>query len=176
VAGKVLLAILANVALLAAFVFGVVGLIAGIAEQHAANNTYVVTLATPGDDCGANTVAFDASGNVLSCTTVGLPSTDSVASFPGFTDAQDQQITDLAQRLGADGGLSDAGLAQIQQQVDKIAATVPADKKPHYDEGVSVEPLWGAWLAVVGGVLLASSLVIFRLMIRRQRPRRRNRI
>jgi hypothetical protein len=171
VAGKVLLAILGAFAMIATFAFGVMGVIAGIGEQHAANNTYVVTIATPGDDCGANKVAFDVSGNVLGCSAPGLSTGDSVARFPSFTDAQDQQITDLAHQLGA-SGLSAGGLAQIQQQVDKIAATVPAGQKPHYDEGVSVEPLRGGWLAVVGGVLLASSVVIYRLIFRRQRRRR----
>lgn len=149
--------VLLVVVLLAAvglFMFGVPALIAGIAEQHAANNTYVVTIATSGDDCGANQVSFDAGGNVLTCESPGMYSTDPVAHFAGFTDAQDQRITDLAHKLGAANELSGAGLAQLQQQVDKIAATVPDAKKPHYDEGVSLGPLWGAWLAVTGGAAL----------------------
>lgn len=170
--GKVLLLLLGVLAMMAAFVFGLMGLIAGIAEQHAANNTYVVTIAAPGDDCGANKVAFDGSGNVLGCSTAGVPLSDPVARFAGFSDAQDQQVTDLAHRVAANG-LSNAGLARIQAQVDKIAETVPADKKPHYDEGVSVEPLWGGWLAVVGGVLLVSSVVAYRLTTGRARRRRR---
>lgn len=143
---------LANLVALAAFAVGLAAVVAGIGEQHAADRTYVVTIAAPGDDCGANKVAFDVSGNLLSCANPVVPPSDTVARFPGFTDEQDQQITDLAHQIGANDNLSDAGLAQIQQQVDKFAATVPDAKKPHYDEGVSVEPLWGAWLAVVGGL------------------------
>jgi hypothetical protein len=79
----------------------------------------------------------------------------------------DQRITDLAHRLGAADNLGGAELAVIQQQVDKIAATVPEDKKPHYDEGVSVEPLWGASLAVVGGFMVVSSVAWFRFGVRR---------
>jgi hypothetical protein len=149
---RILLSVLANLVALGAFVLGAVAVVAGIAEQHAANNTYVVTIATSGDDCGANKVAFDVGGNLLSCANPVVPPSDTVARFPGFTDEQDQQITDLAHQIGANGSLSDAGLAEIQTQVDKFAATVPEAKKPHYDEGVSVEPLWGAWLAVVGGL------------------------
>jgi hypothetical protein len=157
------------VALLSMGVAGATAIVVGIAEQHAAENTYVVGLSRPGADCGSGAVGFDVSdGAVLSCELAGFPAGSDVADFPGFSDAQNQEVTDLAKQLGGDG-LSTADQQQIQGLVDQFAATVPAAQRPHYDEGVSVEPLWGAGLAWVGAAALAVSVLVHVLVLRRRR-------
>lgn len=77
------------------------------------------------------------------------------SGFPGFTNTQDQQVTDLAQQLGSNGGLSVADHLQIQRLAGSLAATVPESRRPHNDEGVSFELLWGASLVWGGGAVVA---------------------
>lgn len=70
----------------------------------------------------------------------------------------------LAKDLGADG-VSAAEQQRIQQLVDKFAATVPEAARPHYDEGVSLGPLWGAGLAWTGvGVVVVCVLACFAIL------------
>lgn len=169
------LVFLAVLCLAALFCYAGAGVFAGIAERHAANHTYVAGFARPGDDCGAAEVSFDVSdGEVLSCepygVTGGLGSGE--ADFPGFTDRQNQDVTDLALRLGR-AGLSRADRRRIQDRVDRYAATVPASRRPHYDEGVQYYgPLWGAGLAWAGGGAMVGSCVLIGLIMFGTRRRR----
>ncbi|QUQ70365.1 hypothetical protein JJ691_81410 [Kutzneria sp. CA-103260] len=141
-----------------------VAVIAGFGEQRAADNTYVVGFAHTGDDCGPEAVSFDVvDGAPLGCEPAAIPAGGpSRANFPGFTDEQDRQVTDLAAQLGAEG-LCPAEQQQIQRMVDGFAATVPESRRPHYDEGVSVEPLWGAGLAWTGVGVLIACVVVYSL-------------
>lgn len=145
------------------FAYGGAAVFVGIAEQHAANHTYLAGFAHPGDDCGAAEVSFDVSdGEVLSCEPRGVSGVigPDEADFPGFTDKQNQDVTDLARRLGS-GGLSPADRRRIQDRVDRYAATVPASRRPHYDEGVrDYGPLWGAGLAWAGAGAVATPFVV----------------
>lgn len=143
------------------FVFGGSNVLVGIAEQHAANHTYVVDFRHSGDDCGPGAVTLDVTdGEPLSCEPANLHPISVQVDFPGFPDARNEEIAGLAHRLGRDG-LSASEQRRIQRRVDQIAATVPDSRRPHYDEGVSMEPLWGAGLAWTGaGAILVSLLVV----------------
>ncbi|HVV23721.1 MAG TPA: hypothetical protein VHF06_30080 [Pseudonocardiaceae bacterium] len=152
--------------------FGAVSIVVGFAEQHAADDTYVVGFANPGADCGEGAQSFDvATGAALSCVPEGAGAGSDRADFPGFTDAQNDQVTQLAKDLGADG-LSLADQQRLQHLVDTLAATVPPARRPHYDEGVSLEPLWGAALAWVGGGTVVVCVLCFVLVLRSAGMRR----
>jgi len=146
---------------------GGVSILIGIAEQHAADQTYVVGFSHPGAECGSGAVSFDVTnGEPLSCVPAGVLPMSDKTNFPGFTDAQNDEVTVLAKQLGTDR-LSTADRQQIQRRVDQISATVPAARRPHYDEGVSLGPLWGAGLAWVGAAALATSALVIVLVLRR---------
>ncbi|WP_328617498.1 hypothetical protein OHS18_15285 [Amycolatopsis sp. NBC_00355] len=143
------LRVLSVVLLVALTAIGAAAVLAGVAEQHAADNAYVADFARPGAECGSGEVHFDESdGVVLAC----LPRGGSSVRFPGFSDAQNDDVEALAKNLGADS-LSTVDRARIQQRVDEIAATVPEPARPHYDEGMSLGPVWGAGLAWAGGAV-----------------------
>lgn len=139
-----------TVVLIASFVVGIAGLVAafvGIADQNAANNTYVADFASPGDGCGSAEVHFNEDGGgVLACVGSGESSVD----FPGFTDEQNDEVESLALTLGEDR-LSETDQERIQERIDDIAATVPQSDRPRYDPTVSIGPVWGAGLAWTGG-------------------------
>jgi hypothetical protein len=139
--------------LIASFVVGIAGIAAvfvGTADQYAANSTYVADFASHGDGCGPYEVHFDEDGGgVLAC----VGSAESSVDFPGFTDAQNDEIESLALTLGEDG-LSDADQERIQQRIDDFAATVPDSDRPRFDASVSIGPLRGAGLAWTGGAAL----------------------
>jgi hypothetical protein len=156
--------ILAIFGLLLAAPAAFVAVIAGIGEQRAADHAYVVGFAHVHDNCGPDSVTFDlVDGAPLGCEPAAIPmGGPSRASFPGFTDDQDRQVTELADQLGEDG-LSPAEQQQIQRMVDGFAAKVPDSRRPHFDEGVSVEPLWGAGLAWTGVAVLIACLWVYSL-------------
>lgn len=148
-------------------VFGLVAVLIGFAEQHAADKTYVVGFALPGDECGPGAVDFDISdGQVLKCMSNGMRPLSSTARFPGFTDAQNQEMTALASQYG-ESGLSTPERREIQWRANQLAKTVPEERRPHYDEGVSLGPLWGASLAWVGIGVLFVSILAFIAFLRR---------
>jgi hypothetical protein len=152
--------------LLALTVIGAAAVLAGVSEQHAADTAYVADFARPGAECGSGEVHFDESdGVVLAC----LPRGGSSVRFPGFSDTQNDDVEALAKELGTDS-LSTVDRARIQQRVDEFAATVPAAVRPHYDEGMSLGPVWGAGLAWAGGAAAATGALGLFL-----RHRRRNR-
>lgn len=63
-------------------VFGATNVFVGIAEQHAANHTYVVDFRHPGDDCGPDAVTFDVTdGEPLSCEQTDVHPLDGVADL-----------------------------------------------------------------------------------------------
>jgi hypothetical protein len=136
--------------LIASFVLGIAGFIAvfvGLADQNAADSAYVADFGSPGDDCGSAEVHFDEDGGgVLTC----AGSSESSVDFPGFTDAQNEEIESLALTLG-EGGLSDTEQERIQQRIDDIAARVPDSDRPRYEPFMSLGPVWGAGLAWAGG-------------------------
>lgn len=149
-------------------VFGVAGLINGVVEQSSANDTYQVLFLSEGAQCNGKQVAFDVSdGSVLSCGLPGVHPPSAPADFPGFTKAQDKAVTELASNLGGDGDeLTAADRARIQHEVDRYAATVPDSRRPHYDEKLPLGPLWGARLALTGGVCIVAAVVLY-VLIRR---------
>lgn len=166
-------ALAAVLCLLALSLFGFMALLAGFAEQHAANHTYHVNFARPGADCGSGAQNFDVdSGAPLGCGPPGAIAASADTDFPGFTDGQNTQVAALAARLGADG-LQDYEQQAIQHLVDRLATTVPDSDRPHYDEGVSMGPLWGTRLIVAGAIswaIVALSYLVYRLRSRRRTP------
>lgn len=157
--------VLSVVLLLALTAIGAAAVVTGIAEQHAADTAYLADFSRPGAECGAGEAHFDETdGLVLAC----LPRGGSSVRYPGFSEVQNHAVEALAKDLGADS-LSTVDRARIQQRVDEFAATVPAAARPHYDEGVSLGPVWGAGLAWAGGAaaLLGVLGLYFRLRRRR---------
>lgn len=143
---------------------GFVAVIAGLAEQNAADSSYSAEFGSPGDDCGSGGEHFnEANGQVLAC--AGGASPEATVSFPGFTAAQDKEIEALAQSLGTDG-LSEADQDLIQQRIDEFAATVPESDRPHHDEGM-FGPLRGTGLAWTGGAALVLGGLGAVLLVRR---------
>ncbi len=96
---------------------------------------YTIGFSEAGDSCGIHLVQLDRqSGRPLYCasrsTSVGassMPSSDSLASFPGFTDAQNSQVLNLATSKAGSVGLTRAEEREIQDLVDSFAAPL-ADK------------------------------------------------
>ncbi|MDQ4112924.1 MAG: hypothetical protein M3306_17805 [Actinomycetota bacterium] len=126
--------------------------IAGIAEQNAMSQTYVVGFGAAGEDCPRGEAFFDkATGESLDCVQAGGFGSGQ-ASLPGYSDEQNQRMTALAAELGADG-LSATDQQEIQALADTYAATVPASEQPHYDEGVYAFGLYGTRLAIVSGAV-----------------------
>lgn len=148
-------AVLVGVVLIGA---GLVAVIVGGAGGP--DTSYVADFGRPGEDCGSGRVHFDAyDGKVLRC----APGGGASVSFPGFTEAQNEEIEALAEELGVDI-LSEADEVQIQHRIDEIAATVPESARPQ-PEGFG--PLRGAGLAWAGGALIAVGLLGVVLVSRR---------
>jgi hypothetical protein len=164
---------------------GVFAIVGGIVQQHDADNAYVVEFSHPGADCGPGTVAFDVTnGERLFCGGAGAIPIGNSGRFPGFTDAQNQDVTALAEKLGS-GGLSTDEQRQIQQRADQIAATVPSEaRRPHDsydidllgDFSLSLGPFWGSRLTWLGVAALASSVLVpvFFIRARHRVARRRS--
>lgn len=163
---RVLLLVVGMIVVLGLGAFAAVSILMGFAEQRAADKTYVLTFSSPGARCDSGQQAFDVTtGEALACTPHGIGGARiNAAHLPGFTDKQNEQVTQLAKDLGTDR-LSVADRQRIQQLVDEFAVTVPAADRPHYDEGVSLGPLWGAGLAWTGvGVVVACVLTCFTVL------------
>jgi hypothetical protein len=141
-----------------AFAAGLVAVFVGSAGG--ADKSYVADFGRPGEDCGPGTVHFDRyNGQVLRC----APNGGFAVSFPGFTEAQNEQIEALAKELGADI-LSEADEVLIQQRIDEFAATVPESARP---QPAGIGPLRGAGLAWTGGALIVVGLLGMSLLFRR---------
>ncbi|MFI0357926.1 hypothetical protein [Actinomadura sp. 9N407] len=145
-----LLAVLAGMALV---VVGVPSVLVGIAEQRHIDRAYVVGF-VPGSGCGdAHALHLSVrDGEPLDCVSAGLFGSGKVR-LPGFTDAQNDQVDTLAEQLGSNG-LSAAEQRAIQNQVDKLTATVPPSERPYHDQ--VVRGTGRAWLGagmVIAGIL-----------------------
>lgn len=147
----------AFLALLAALTLAIVGT---SQKQHLATQ-YKVAFLREGETCyGSMPAYFDIkTGKPLDCTSLGYGLVADF-DFPGFTEADDTKIADLAKALGADE-LSPSDQTQLQSAVDKIAATKP--EKSHYSG------LWGTKLQLLGLAVFALGLItalILRLTLR----------
>ncbi|MQA11679.1 MAG: hypothetical protein GEU98_24645 [Pseudonocardiaceae bacterium] len=101
-------------------------------------------------------------GAVVDCVPAGVTFGSGRVRLPGFTDAQNEQVRTLAERLGS-SGLSAAEQREIQNRVDNLTAAVPSAERPYGDHAVSgadrtwlgVGMLVAALLGIVGFVRLA---------------------
>jgi hypothetical protein len=148
--GKMLLLIAAGLALVACFGGGITLAFWGFVSEYADSYTYTIGFKHPGDQCGNNELSFDVvDGAPLACGYGG-----SRGQLPGFTEAQDGQVVQLAKDLGA-GGISPAEEAEIQQLVDGMVAALPADRKPHHPW------FWGWKVGVLGLMVAAPPTYVF---------------
>lgn len=148
---------LAGVALIAT---GGADVLAGVLDQHGVDQAYVVGFKHPGDACGSDGADFDiGNGQPLSCVPSGEEGViGRLVHLHGFTDAQDDQVGALAERLGA-GGVSPGEQREIQGRVNRILASVPpADRAGHGSEfwGISRE-VWLGLAMLAAGFLLVGS-------------------
>ncbi|HEX3788812.1 MAG TPA: hypothetical protein VHW44_13185 [Pseudonocardiaceae bacterium] len=147
------------------FIAGLAFVFTGIEEQHVGDTSYVITFGHPGTDCdNPEAVLVDVdNGQPLFCAAevsgVGSPINQTVL-VPGFTRAQDDEITQLAGSLGANG-LSVAAQHQIQDRVNQIAATVPPADRPGHGAF-----LWGTRRAWIGGSMILVGILGFYWIIR----------
>jgi hypothetical protein len=137
----------------ALFVGGAATAFVGFADQNVANHIYKVGFKHAGDECGAESLVLSIEdGAPLVCGPIGMPLQRQKVDFPGFTDAQNDEVFTLASELGS-GGLSAAEQRQIQDWVDRLAAAVaPADRPQR-------SGLWGARLGWLGIGMVAISIV-----------------
>lgn len=145
-----------QVLLAGVLLFGVACLITGCAQRGDVDDSYRVGFAREGDSCNRYLrVYLDTdTGEPLDCTSFEELAFASVA-FSGFTSEQNAEIASLAKRLGA-GGLTETEQRRIQDRVDAIAATVPAQSRPYHYTG-----LWGTGLALTGAGIIVAGLVLF---------------
>jgi hypothetical protein len=160
--------LLACLAMIAAFAGGWPLLIAGFGQQREADNIYTVDFRHDHDDCGASKLTIDLdTGRALQCVPLGVRPDDGGADLPGFTDAQNEQVIELAVKLSPDG-LTAPERQQIQDLVDKFAATVPAAERGDRHSGL----FWGARLAWMGVALELVALLLYLFVIRTPRSAR----
>jgi hypothetical protein len=139
-------------------IIGLVFVLDGIDEQRMSDHTYTITFGHPGDDCdNPEAVMVDAdNGQPLFCAAQGNgvgPPINQVVAVPGFSTAQNREITQMAESLGAHR-LSVAAQHQIQDRMNQIAATLPPAGRP--DHGAA---LWGTRRSWTGaGVALVGIL------------------
>ncbi|OLF15458.1 hypothetical protein [Actinophytocola xanthii] len=137
-------------------------LVTGIGQRGDVRNAYEVGFGQSGDRCEASVdVHLDVeTGEAMSCTNLNT-SFGAPFAFSGFTAGQNEEVAALVERLG-DGGLSEGEQRRIQDRVDELAATVPAENRPYHYSG-----LWGTGLALLGGGIIVAGLVLFLLLRRR---------
>ncbi|TCC64565.1 hypothetical protein E0H73_09275 [Kribbella pittospori] len=151
--GKVLLVLVACLVELALFAGGAVLAFSGFADQNAARYDYKVGFKHPGDDCGNNELSVDVTtGDPLQCLSSGS------GSLPGFSDEQQSEVVGLSKQLG-EGGLTGAEQDQVQKRVDRIADSLPPDRRPQHPW------LWGWKLGVLGLLAVLTALVAAGLVI-----------
>lgn len=158
--------LLVCLACVVAFAGGFPLMIAGFGQQRETGNTYVVDYRHNGDDCGSSKLTIDLdTGRALACVPLGVRPYDDGAELPGFSDAQNEQVIALSEKLSPDG-LVAGERDQIQALVDKFAATVPAAERPDRNAG-----RWGAlgWLGVALELLV---VLIYIFVIRTPRSAR----
>ncbi|MFE6612874.1 hypothetical protein [Amycolatopsis sp. NPDC057786] len=156
---------------------GVVFVLIGAAEQRHAENAYVVGF-VPGAGCDDDHELYLSvkDGEHMDCVPAGGFASGRV-HLPGFTDAQNDQVDTLAEELGGDG-LSAPDQREIQSLVDRLAPTVPPDRRLYHDQA-----LWGTGrirlgagmivigvLGVPGGYWLGRSWALANPTKRRERP------
>lgn len=138
------------------FAFGVPSVLVGIAEQRHIDEAYVVGFVPDAscDDAYELYLRVE-DGAILDCVQagVGIVRSSGRVSLPGFTDAQNQLLQQLAAELGSDG-LSAVEQRNIQQRVDEFAATVPPEHRPYGELAVS-----GADRAWLGGGMIVAAIV-----------------
>jgi hypothetical protein len=158
--------LLACLAMVAAFAGGWPLLIAGFGQQREADNLYTVDFRHDHDDCGASKLTIDLdTGRALQCVPLGVRPYDGGSDLPGFTDAQNEQVIALSEKLSRDG-LLPPERKQIQALVDKFAATVPAAERGDRHSGL----LWGARMAWTGVALELIALLLYLFVVRTPRP------
>ncbi|GAB2677634.1 hypothetical protein [Kribbella swartbergensis] len=142
---KVLLWIVGAVVLVGLFCGGLGLAFWGFADQHAARYTYKIGFKKAGDSCGNNDVSVDINTGVpLGCGTQAYnePNVD----LPGFSSEQNDKVVSLSMQLGKDG-FTDAERTQLQNEVDKIVASLPPERLPQH-------PWWWGWKMGVVGLLM----------------------
>ncbi|TCC64564.1 hypothetical protein E0H73_09270 [Kribbella pittospori] len=158
VLGKVLLVLVAVVGVVGLAFGGFMAALWGFADQYAAHYDYKVGFKDPGDECGNNELSVDrADGAPLACGYGG-----SSGKLPGFSDEQNAEVIALSRELGA-GGFTDAERDQLQRRVDRIVASLPADRLPQHAW------LWGWQLGVLGLLSLVVPITVVRTATRRIR-------
>ena len=142
------------VVLLGLFLGGAAIMFWGFAGPGPGPQTYRVDFMHEGDGCvgdGDPIMVNVDDGEPLDClprsplANYGTPAVD----LPGFTDAENKEVLDLSENLGADG-ISDAERPQLQTKVDQITASLPPDLRPHHHPF-----LWGGQLVALGLVVMA---------------------
>jgi len=134
------------------FSVGATSVLVGIAEEGTDDHVYDVVFVRDVEPCDENELYLSIEdGEALSCG-VGLSMATRV-DLPGFTEAQNDEVGELADQLGIDG-LTGAEQHQIQDRVDELLATVPRARRGDYHPGI-----WGARRAWLGlSMVLASVL------------------
>ncbi|MEA5365639.1 hypothetical protein VA596_39355 [Amycolatopsis sp., V23-08] len=166
---RLLLATLGVIGLLALFVAGGTGVVLGIVEQAEAGNVYDVGFAKDGDSCSGSGVYFaEFDGAPLACGPVAGRPLSVHPVFPGFSPEQNTAVEDLAHELGGDGpGLTADDEQRIQDEVDRIAASLPEGSRPRHGRAVLFDSWWGADLAWSSGAVGLAAGAGFFLVIRR---------
>lgn len=136
-------------------VAGVLLCLTGIGIWSDGEDAYKVEFAKPEGSCGSTGSDLYINiedGRPLGCvsSSVHLPVYDPSFYPTGFSSSQIQEVLQLSERLGA-GGLSDADQEKIQNRMDAIAASLPADDRPWEDK-------WGPRLFWWGVLLTAPAL------------------
>ncbi|MGN9793093.1 hypothetical protein ACTMTU_18630 [Streptomyces sp. OZ13] len=160
---RLLVAVLAALVGVGLAAFGLGFVLVGLLEQRSAGDMYQVAFQRVGNACrGGHELHLDIeNGEPLDCVPSYVIGGSPRVDLPGFTDAQNDEVAALGGQLGS-GGLSDAEQRQIQDRVDKIAATVPAADRPRPDSAtvwLADAGVWGARRAWLGGGLVAVGVV-----------------
>jgi hypothetical protein len=166
---RLLLTVVALLGSVALLIFGGVSALVGYAEQHSADQTYVIGFKQTGSGCSSGELFLSVeNGKPLYCEPVGVRPMSGSAGLPGFTDSQNEEVLTLAARLGRDR-LSGVDEQQLQALVDKFAATVPAAARPDHHSDI-----WGArrlWLGVGAFAVGLIGWAVFRPRNRQPRPK-----
>ncbi len=166
---RLLLATLGVIGLLALIVAGGTGVVLGIVEQAEAGDLYEVHFAEDGDSCSGSGVYFaEFDGAPLDCGPVAGRPLSVHPAFPGFGPEQNTAVEDLAHDLGRDGsGLTADDERRIQEEVDRLAASLPEASRPRHGREVLFDSWWGADLAWSAGAVGLAAGAGFFLVIRR---------
>lgn len=132
----------------------------GVLEQRSAGDMYEVAFQRVGQECsGGHELHLDVdSGTPLDCVPSYFLGGSPRVDLPGFTDAQNDEVAELGERLGGEG-LTEAEQRRIQDRVDAFVAAVPDGDRPIPDSA-TVWPadagVWGTrrvWLGIGAAVL-----------------------